>query len=85
MDILDKLDVIVNEEAEGTRPIQFMKFYKDFRPGDRADVIINDMYISIVGSDAQGNFAGVKKSVSFDDNMEMDEFKNSRRDIWDFI
>lgn len=73
------------EDYKGIRPIQFMKWWGDFRPGDRGDVEFDEEFIGIVGTNAEGNFAGVKKEMSIDDPEEMDEFKNSEGDIWNFV
>lgn len=70
---------------QGTRPIQFMKWWGDFRPGDRVDVSFGEDFISIVGTNSEGNFAGVKKEMEIDNPSEMDEFKSSEGNIWNFV
>ena len=70
---------------EGMRPIQFMNWWGDFRPGDRVDVMFGDDYISFAGTNAEGHFAGVKKEADIDNPDEMDEFKSSEGRIWNFV
>ena len=94
-EILKKLDIfldndvsesrVVDKEVKGMRPIQFMRFWKDFRPGDRCDVEITNDYINIVGTNANGNFSGISKEFTIEDENEIEEFKNIRRKIWNFI
>ena len=73
------------ESYEGIRPIQFMTWWGDFRPGDRVDVMFGEDYISFAGTNAEGNFAGVKKEFDLEDPEEMDEFKSSEGKIWNFV
>lgn len=73
------------ESYDGVRPIQFMKWWGDFRPGDRVDVMFGEDYISIAGTNAEGHFAGVKKEMELEDPEEMDEFKNAEGRIWNFV
>lgn len=95
MDITEKLDLFTETRvgpkgvgvpaSSGTRPIQFMKWFGDFRPGDRMDVFFGEDYISIAGTNAEGYFAGVKKEMEIDDPMEVNNFIGSEGDIWNFV
>lgn len=76
---------VYREEATGMRPIQFMKWWGDFRPGDRVDVMFGEEFISLAGTNAEGHFAGVKKEMDIEDPKEMDQFKGSEGDIWNFV
>jgi hypothetical protein len=86
MDLMKKLDLFtsINEEEVGTRPIQFMKFWNGFRPGDRCDVEMGEDYVSIVGTNANGSFAGVKKEFDLEDETDVQDFKSLERDVWDY-
>lgn len=90
-EILKKLDVFIQESRvkgetiEGTRPIQFMQWWGDFRPGDRMDVMFDEEFISIAGTNAEGNFAGIKKEAMIEDPTEMEEFKSAEGRIWNFV
>lgn len=89
-EILKKLDIFIEsrvkgEHIDGMRPIQFMKWWGDFRPGDRVDVMFNDEYISMAGTNAEGHFAGIKKELDIDDPMEMDHFRGAEGDLWNFV
>lgn len=81
-DILERINIFTNEER---RPIQFLKFWKDFRPGDRCDVEIFNDYISLAGTNAEGHFAGVKKELDIDDEEGIAEFRNAEGNIWSFV
>lgn len=92
MNLLEKLDLFTETRVgskgtpvDGTRPIQFMKWFGDFRPGDRMDVYFGEDYISIAGTNAEGNFAGVKKEMEIDDPMEVEDFVSSEGDVWNFV
>ena len=98
-EILKKIDMFVDEasvystghpnspksEWDGVRAIQFMNWWKNFRPGDRVDVMFGEDYVSFGGTNAEGHFAGVKKESYIDDPKEMDEFKGSEGRIWNFV
>jgi hypothetical protein len=90
-EILKKLDIFIQESRvkgetiEGQRPVQFMQWWGDFRPGDRVDVMFDEEFISIVGTNAEGNFAGVKKEMNIEDPTEIDEFKGAEGRIWNFV
>jgi hypothetical protein len=90
-DIEKKLDIFLQEsrvkgeKIEGMRPIQFMNFWGDFRPGDRVDVMFAEDYISFAGTNAEGHFAGVKKEMDIEDPEEMDQFKSAEGRIWNFV
>lgn len=72
-------------KVNGIRPIQFMKWWGEFRPGDRVDVDFGEDYIALAGTNAEGHFAGVKKDLDIEDPMEMDAFIASEGDIWNFV
>lgn len=94
---LNKIDRFLNEsdfaadfpsntsKYMGRRPIQFMKWWKNFRPGDRMDVMFSEDVIEIKGTNAEGQFAGVKKGYMITDPMELETFKGSEGDIWNFV
>ena len=98
-EILKKIDMCVGEasvynvghpnypksEYEGVRPIQFMNWWGDFRPGDRVDVMFAEDYISLAGTNAEGHFAGIKKELEIEDEAEMDEFKSGEGRVWNFV
>lgn len=94
-EILKKLDMfssdpisetrMYGEKLKGMLPIQFMKFWNGFRPGDRVDVMFGEDYISLAGTNAEGHFAGVKKELNIENEKEMEEFKNMERDIWNLV
>jgi hypothetical protein len=71
----------------GQRPIQFMKFWANYRPGDRINVNFLDDAIEMFGTNAEGQFAGSKAEKEFEilDPEEMDTFKSSEGDIWNFV
>lgn len=75
------------EKYTGHRPIQFMKWFQNYRPGDRVNVNFLDDSIEIFGTNAEGQFAGSKaeKEMFIDDPMEVDDFKSSEGDIWNFV
>ena len=97
-EILKKLDMFTTEASvysvgnprhpkgsyEGVRPIQFINFWKNFRPGDRVDVMFGEDYISLAGTNAEGHFAGIKKEDDIE-GEEMDEFKGFEGRIWNFV
>ena len=72
---------------EGHRPIQFMKWWGNYRPGDRVNVNFMDDGIELFGTNSEGQFAGSKyqKEMYIDDPTEMDYFKGSEGDIWNFV
>lgn len=84
MDILNKINTFLNEDEVGTKPIQFLKWWNDFRPGDRCDVQFGNDYTTIVGTNANGNFTGVTKEVELDNKKDMEKFKSLERDVWDY-
>jgi len=90
-EILKKLDIFIQEsrvkgeKVEGVRPIQFMKWWGDFRPGDRVDVMFDEDYISLAGTNAEGNFAGVKKEMEIETPEDMEMFKDGEGDLWNFV
>jgi hypothetical protein len=98
-EILKKLDIFTTEASvysvgypkyskdryDGVRPIQFLNWWGNFRPGDRVDVLFAEDYISFAGTNAEGQFAGVKKELEIDNPDEMDEFKSSEGKIWNFV
>lgn len=98
-EILKKIDMMISDSSvynvghpnfpknqyEGVRPIQFMRFWGDFRPGDRVDVMFGEDYISFAGSNAEGHFAGINKESEIDNEEEMDQFKNAEGRIWNFV
>jgi hypothetical protein len=94
-EILKKLDMfldddisesrVVGKEAKGMRPIQFMRFWGDFRPGDRVDVLFAEDFISLAGTNAEGHFAGIKKELDIEKPEEMEEFKSAEGKIWNFV
>ena len=90
-EILKKIDMfltsesrVAGEEANGMRPIQFMKWWNGFRPGDRVDAFFDDDVISLAGCNAEGHFAGIKKEFDIEDSEEMEEFRGSEGNIWNF-
>lgn len=76
---------VYREEATGMRPIQFLRWWGDFRPGDRVDVMFGEEFISLAGTNAEGHFAGVKKEMDIEDEKEMKEFKEAEGNIWSFV
>lgn len=99
MSVVDKIDKFLDETVsavdfplntskyKGHRPIQIMKFWGQYRPGDRLNVNFLDDGIEIFGTNAEGQFAGSKaeKEMFIDDPMEMDEFKSAEGNIWNFV
>lgn len=73
------------DEYQGVRPIQFMNWWGNFRPGDRVDVMFGEEFISLAGTNAEGNFAGVKKELEINTPEDMDEFKNAEGRVWNFV
>jgi len=90
-ELLKKLDMFVSETyvkgdmVDGTRPIQFLNWWGDFRPGDRVEALFGDDYISLAGTNAEGHFAGVKKEMELEDSDEIDEFKAGQGQVWNFV
>ena len=89
-ELLKKIDMftesrVKGEEIVGMRPIQFMKWWGDFRPGDRVDIMFDEEYIALAGTNAEGHFAGIKKELDISDPAEMDEFRNAEGNIWNFV
>lgn len=94
-ELLKKLDIFLDddvsesrvygEEAKGMRPIQFMRWWGDFRPGDRVDVMFGEDYISLAGTNAEGHFAGVKKEMDIEKEDEIEEFKSAEGKVWNFV
>ena len=89
-ELLKKLDMfiesrVIGDEPTGMRPIQFLKWWNGFRPGDRVDVDFGEDYINMAGTNAEGNFAGIKKEFDLDNEEEIEEFKNSEGNIWFFV
>jgi len=76
---------VKGETIEGMRPIQFMNWWGNFRPGDRVDVMFGEDYISLAGTNAEGNFAGAKKELDIEDPTEMDEFRSAEGRIWNLV
>ena len=92
MELLEKLELFSetrtnknDPNVSGVRPIQFMTWWGDFRPGDRVDVMFGEDYISLAGTNAEGHFAGVKKELDLEDPADMDEFKSSEGRVWNFV
>jgi hypothetical protein len=90
-DLLKKLDMFISEtyikgeDVKGVRPIQFLNWWGDFRPGDRVDVMFGEDYISLAGTNAEGNFAGIKKEMEIDEPADIDEFKSIQGRVWTFV
>jgi len=99
MELLKKIEMFVDESSvystghpnfpkdqyEGVRPIQFINWWGDFRPGDRVDVMFGEDYVSFAGTNAEGHFAGIKKEVELDNPDEIMEFKNAEGRLWNFV
>ena len=99
MSVVDKIEKILSEvdsavdfpmntaKYKGHRPIQIMKFWGNYRPGDRLNVNFMEDGIEIFGTNSEGQFAGSKaeKEMFIDDPMEMDEFKSAEGNIWNFV
>ena len=94
--VVDKIEAFLSETVavgnspekyRGHRPIQIMKWWGDYRPGDRLNVDFADDSISIFGTNSEGQFAGSKaeKEKYIDDPAEMDSFKQAEGDIWNFV
>ncbi len=73
------------ETWKGVRPIQFLHWWGDFRPGDRVDVMFAEDFIQLAGTNAEGYFAGIKKEAEIVDPMEMEEFKGAEGTLWNFV
>jgi hypothetical protein len=91
-ELMDKLELFTETrvgpkgiKVNGIRPIQFMKWWGDFRPGDRVDVDFGEDYITLAGTNAEGNFAGVKKELDMDDDADMMDFISAEGNIWNFV
>ena len=100
-DITDKIDGFLNEtitandfpspdshnKYQGHRPIQFMKFWQNYRPGDRVNVNFLDDGIEIFGTNAEGQFAGSKaeKEYFIEEPTEIDYFKSAEGDLWNYV
>jgi hypothetical protein len=74
-----------DQESMVVRPIQFMKWWGDFRPGDRVDVDFGEDYIALAGTNAEGHFAGVKKNWILKMKLSMMEFISAEGNIWNFV
>jgi len=97
MTVVNKIESFLNEsdfaakfpqntsKYKSVRPIQFMQWWGDFRPGDRMDVYFTEDLISIVGTNSEGQFAGIKKELEITDPAEIDEFKSSEGRLWNFV
>lgn len=99
MEILKKLDKFLSETVfaadfpkhadkyEGHRPIQFMRFWMNYRPGDRINVNFMEDGIELFGTNSEGQFAGSKleKEYFISDPEEMDAFKMGEGEIWNFV
>lgn len=86
--ILNKIDMfltsesrVYGEKVDGMRPIQFMKWFGDFRPGDRCDAEFSDNYINLTSA-SMGSFSGVKKEMNIEKKKEIEDFKALEGDIW---
>lgn len=99
MGVTDKIDKFLKEsdfaadfpqnvsKYKGHRPIQFMKWFGNYRPGDRINVNFGEDFIEMFGTNSEGQFAGAKaeKEMVIEDPDEMDMFKGSEGDIWNFV
>lgn len=95
--VTDKIDQFLKEsdfaakfpnnqsKYKGIRPAQFLQWWNNFRPGDRVDIEFGDGYISIVGTNAEGQFAGVKKDYTIEDDFEAQDFKAAEGRLWFFV
>jgi hypothetical protein len=97
-DITKKIDGFLEEEVrvntylnpeelyKDHRPIQFMRWWGNYRPGDRINVNFFDDSIELFGTNSEGQFAGSKysKELVIDDPDAMEEFKSAEGYIWDF-
>jgi len=95
--LLEKMDMYISEthsafvypmntdKYKGRKPIEFYQWFGEFRPGGRADVYFGDDFINIVGTNAEGNFAGVKDQMKITDPDEMIKFKSAEGKIWFFV
>ena len=97
-DILKRIDMFVDEasvysvghpdypksEWDGVRPIQFINWWGDFRPGDRVEAMFDEDYISLAGTNSEGHFAGIKKEMELE-GEEAEEFKNLEGRYWNFV
>lgn len=92
MELIEKIELFSetrtskhDPNVKGMRPIQFMQWWGDFRPGDRVDVMFGEDYIGLAGTNAEGHFSGVKKEMDIDDPDEMMAFRNMEGRIWNFV
>lgn len=99
MSALDKINKFLKEsdfaakfpqntsKYKGHRPVQFMKWWENYRPGDRVNINFGEEGIEIFGTNSEGQFAGSKAEKEFyiEDPEEMDMFKSSEGDIWNFV
>jgi hypothetical protein len=94
--VVDKIDSILKETTArglskkpivGHRPIQIMKWWGNYRPGDRLNVDFAEDGISIFGTNSEGQFAGSKaeKEMYIEDPAEMESFRRSEGDIWNCV
>jgi hypothetical protein len=94
--IEDKIDKLLSETVAvgnskekymGHRPIQIMRFWKNYRPGDRLNVNFGEDGIEIFGTNSEGQFAGSKaeKEMYIDLPVDMDDFRRAEGDIWNFV
>ena len=75
------------EKFQGNKPIQFMKWWNNYRPGDRINVNFMEDGIELFGTNSEGQFAGsrAEKEHYIEDPEEMDYFKGAEGDIWNFV
>lgn len=72
------------DKFTGYRPIQFRKWWMNFKPGDRCDVRFGINGVNIKHAAAGGYFSGIKKEADFYDE-DADIFKSLEGDAWQFI
>lgn len=70
---------------KGFRPIQFIQFWNEFRPGDRVDVLFGDDFISFDKAGAGGYFAGIEKEDVIEDPEEIEMFIAKQGQVWIFV
>jgi len=92
MDLIKKMELFtetrgVNDpnQYSGFRPIQFIQFWNEFRPGDRVDVLFGDGFITMDKAGAGGYFAGVEKEYDIEDPDEVDAFISMEGQVWNFV
>lgn len=97
--LTEKIDLLINEtefaykypderslsKYKEYRAIQFLRPWNEFRTGDRADVYFGKTLISIVGTNSEGYFAGIKKSHNCTDPEKQAEFKSLEGNVWFFV